>query len=68
MEASKAEELARTDLALSEAVNFKADSVSSVNLDEEIAALMNLQQAYSVAARLITTVDEMLDELVNAAR
>ena len=68
MEASKAEELARADLALSEAVNFKADSVSSVNLDEEIAALMNLQQAYSVAARLITTVDEMLDELVNAAR
>lgn len=68
MGASRAEDQARSDLALSDAVNFKADSVSSVNLDEEIAALMTLQQAYSVAARLITTVDEMLEELTNAAR
>ncbi|MDH3664513.1 MAG: hypothetical protein OEU92_31620, partial [Alphaproteobacteria bacterium] len=66
MQASRAEEQARTDLALSDAVSFKADSVASVNLDEEIAALMTLQQAYSVAARLITTVDEMLETLVNA--
>lgn len=68
MAASRAEEEARSDIALSEAINFKADSAVSVNLDEEISALMTLQQAYSVAARLITTVDEMLDELLNAAR
>ena len=68
MEASRAEEAARSDVALSDAVNFKADSVSSVNLDEEIATLMTLQQAYSVAARLISTVDEMLEELLNSAR
>lgn len=66
--ASRAEEEARSDLALSEAVNFKADSAVSVNLDEEISTLMTLQQAYSVAARLISTVDEMLEELLNAAR
>ena len=29
---------------------------------------MTLQQAYSVAARLISTVDEMLEELLNSAR
>ncbi len=65
-EASQAEEDARRELAVSEAVNFRADSVSSVNLDEELSSLMTLQQAYSVAARLIATVNEMLQELVNA--
>jgi len=66
--ANQAENQARVDRALSEAVNFRNDSVSTVNLDEELASLMTLQQAYSVAARLINTVNEMLDELVDAMR
>jgi flagellar hook-associated protein 1 FlgK len=68
MDAHRAEERARADMALSDVVSFRADSVSSVNLDEELASLMNLQQAYSVAARLITAVNEMLEELVDATR
>lgn len=67
-EARRVEEQHKTDIALSEAINFKADSVTGVNLDEELSALMTLQQAYSVAARLITSVDEMFDELINAVR
>jgi flagellar hook-associated protein 1 FlgK len=66
--AHRAEQQARTDLALSDAVNFRNDSKSSVNLDEELSALMTLQQAYSVAARLIATVNEMLQELVDVMR
>ena len=66
--AHQAEDQARVDRALSEAVNFRNDSLSSVNLDEELAALMTLQQAYSVAARLMSTVNEMLDELVDVMR
>lgn len=66
--ANFAENRARTDIAISEAVNFRNDSVSSVNMDEELASLMTLQQAYSVAARLITTVNEMLEELVDVMR
>ncbi|AWB46237.1 flagellar hook-associated protein FlgK [Paenibacillus sp. CAA11] len=41
-------------------------SVSSVSLDEEMANLIKFQQAYSASARLITTVDEMLDKLINS--
>jgi flagellar hook-associated protein 1 FlgK len=67
-EAHQAETRARTDVALSDAVNFRAQSVSTVNLDEELASLMTLQQAYSVAARLISVVDELLSELVNTTR
>ncbi len=63
-----AENRARTDIAINDAVNFRNDSVSSVNMDEELASLMTLQQAYSVAARLITTVNEMLEELVDVMR
>ncbi len=66
--ANQAEEQARVDRALSDAVNFRNDTFSSVNLDEELASLMTLQQAYSVAARLITTVNEMLEELVDVMR
>ena len=67
-EARRFEDQVETDTALAEAIEFKAASVSSVNLDEELSHLMTLQQAYSVAARLITSVNEMFDELVNAVR
>ncbi len=41
------------------------DSVSSVNQDEEVADLMRYQQSYSAASRLMTTMDEILDVLIN---
>lgn len=66
--ANQAEQQARVDQALSDAVKFRNDTASSVNLDEELASLMTLQQAYSVAARLMSTVDEMLEDLVGIMR
>lgn len=41
------------------------DAVSGVNLDEELTNLIESQRAYESAARLITTIDEMLDTLIN---
>lgn len=40
-------------------------SVSGVNLDEELTALITTQRAYEASARLMTTVDQTLDTLIN---
>jgi len=44
------------------------DSVSGVNLDEEAADLMRLQQAYQAAAQIISTADTLFQSLLNAVR
>lgn len=44
------------------------DSLGGVSLDEEMTDLTRFQKAFAASARLITTVDEMLDTLVNMKR
>jgi flagellar hook-associated protein 1 FlgK len=46
----------------------KARTVSAVNLDEEMANMIMLENAYSASARVITTTSELFDELMNIAR
>jgi flagellar hook-associated protein 1 FlgK len=41
------------------------ESVEGVSLDEEAANLVKAQRSYQAAARLMTTVDEMLDTIIN---
>ncbi len=42
------------------------DNISGVSLDEEMANLIKYQHAYSAAAKLITTAQEMLDTILQA--
>jgi flagellar hook-associated protein 1 FlgK len=46
-------------------VDNSREAVAGVNLDEEMTNMMSFQHAYSAAARLVTAVDEMLDQLIN---
>jgi flagellar hook-associated protein 1 FlgK len=46
-------------------VDAAKDSVSGVNLDEEMTNMLQFQHAYSAAARMITAIDETLDVLIN---
>jgi flagellar hook-associated protein 1 FlgK len=43
--------------------NERADT--GVSLDEELADLVSAQRAYEASARMITTIDQMLDTLIN---
>jgi flagellar hook-associated protein 1 FlgK len=38
---------------------------SSVNIDEEMTAMVEFQHAYEAAARFMTAIDQMLDTLIN---
>jgi len=50
-----------------EQLNTRKESVSGVNLDEEAVNLMRYQAAFTAAARMITVVDEMIQELLQLA-
>ena len=43
----------------------RKQSISGVNIDEEMANLIRFQQSYSAAARMINVVNEMLKELLD---
>ncbi|MFL0269676.1 flagellar hook-associated protein FlgK [Candidatus Clostridium radicumherbarum] len=44
------------------------DSVSGVSIDEEMANLIQYQHAYQANAKIISTVDELLDVVVNGLK
>ena len=39
-------------------------SISGVNMDEELAKMMQYQKAYEASARFVGTVDQMMETLV----
>ena len=50
-----------------DAVN-RRDSFSGVNIDEELAQMVVLQNSYSAAARVISTASQMYDSLISMIR
>ncbi|WP_025027197.1 flagellar hook-associated protein FlgK [Caldalkalibacillus mannanilyticus] len=46
-------------------VDNRRESVSGVSLDEEMANLIKFQHAYNASARVMTTVDQLLDTIIN---
>lgn len=66
--ARQAEYAASAQAALHEQALAARDSVSGVNLDEEAANMMRLQQAYQAAAQIISTSDTLFQTLMGAVR
>ncbi|MEA5095200.1 MAG: flagellar hook-associated protein FlgK [Sedimentibacter saalensis] len=46
-------------------IEYSRNSLSSVDLNEEGVNLLTYSKSYNAAARLMTTIDEMLDTLIN---
>jgi flagellar hook-associated protein 1 FlgK len=65
IEVSEARNIAENEQGLADHLEDLRQSVSGVNLDEEMVNLVKYQHAYNAAGRLITVVDEMLDRLIN---
>ncbi len=52
------------DLVMQELEQLR-QSISGVNLDEEFAEMIKFQHGYNAAARFVTTMDEMLETIIN---
>ncbi|MEV0896861.1 flagellar hook-associated protein FlgK [Actinoplanes sp. NPDC049802] len=51
--------------AVTDQVDASRDAESGVNLDEEMTNLLTYQRGYEAASRVLTTIDSMLDQLIN---
>ncbi|MNY79654.1 flagellar hook-associated protein FlgK [compost metagenome] len=49
-------------------VKERRDQTSGVSTDEEMADVIKFQKAYAASARILTTIDEMLEILINVGR
>lgn len=57
--------LLTNNIAVIQQISNSRDSISAVSLDEEGMNLLQFNKSYSAAARLMTTLDEALDTLIN---
>ena len=62
-------EQAQTNLlsqnAIMEDLKNLRDSISGVNIDEELADIMKFQHGYNAAAKFVTVWDSLLDTVIN---
>ncbi|MCF6138757.1 flagellar hook-associated protein FlgK [Pseudalkalibacillus berkeleyi] len=65
VDAQQANRLMDNSNTLKQSVEERRQSVSGVSLDEEMTKMMQFQHAYNAAARNITSIDEMLDRIIN---
>jgi flagellar hook-associated protein 1 FlgK len=66
--ASAVNETEETASSVLSALRTQKESISGVNLDEEAISLLKYERAYQGAARFISVVDELLNELVLLVR
>jgi flagellar hook-associated protein 1 FlgK len=56
---------AEIQATVTEQVDAAREAQSGVNLDEEMTNLLTYQRGYEAASRVLTTIDAMLDQLIN---
>ncbi len=57
--------MADNQRALMNQIDAQRQSVMGVNIDEEMMDIIKFQQAFNAIARYVTTIDEMLDIIIN---
>jgi flagellar hook-associated protein 1 FlgK len=64
-EVASVRRLAANQETLTGQVDASREQVSGINLDEEMVSMLQAQHAYEAAARVMTTIDSVLDTLIN---
>ena len=62
---SNAEVSLREHDALAQQIELRRQSMSGVSIDEEAVQMLQFQRAYQASARLLRTVDELSQTLLN---
>jgi flagellar hook-associated protein 1 FlgK len=62
---AQAQEMSSNQQLVVDQLTTRVSAVSGVSLDEEATDMVRFQHAYQMAARVITTMDEMLNTLIN---
>ncbi len=65
LKGEQAELALRTQTAIVKELHDMRDSVSGVNIDEELSDMIKFQHGYNASARFIAVVNEMLDTVIN---
>ena len=65
VDTDQATRLTQVHQGVLDAATARREGVSGVNLDEEMSDMVRFQKSYNAAARMITTLDEMLETIVS---
>lgn len=65
VDTQEAVRMAANQQFLTEQINSQKQAISGVSLDEEMSNMVKFQHAYNASARMITTMDEMIDTIIN---
>ncbi len=68
IDGQRADRMVDNQNTLVEQLNNQRTSISGVSLDEEMANLIQFQQAYNAAAKVINTTNQVLDSLMGIIR
>ncbi len=65
VDAQEAKRIVSNQEAMMKQIEFFRQSAMGVSIDEEMADMIRFQNAYNASARMLTTIDEMLDLIIN---
>jgi len=64
VDTDQASRLQQVQSGVLDAAQARRDGVSGVNMDEEMTDMVRFQKSYNAAARMITTLDQMLETII----
>ncbi|MCF4152425.1 flagellar hook-associated protein FlgK [Dethiosulfovibrio sp. F2B] len=65
VESQRSQAMLSNQTALVDQIESQRQSVMGVNIDEEMMNIMQFQQSFNAISRYVTTLDEMLDKVIN---